>query len=104
MQKIGYFFVLLGALVSSPANAIEAPAQYASSCTFCHAAGAAGAPRTGDAAAWAPLLAEKGMDGLVLSVTNGLGAMPPRGMCNNCSAEDYQALIEYMAGDAAKGN
>jgi cytochrome c5 len=40
---------------------------------------------------------EKGMDALVQSVENGLNAMPPKGMCFDCSSEDYQALIEFMS-------
>jgi cytochrome c5 len=40
---------------------------------------------------------EKGMDALVASVRNGLGAMPPGGLCNSCSDEDYAALITYMS-------
>ena len=70
--------------------------RYGPTCVVCHAAGAAGAPKTGDAAAWAPRLA-KGMDTLVASVDKGMGAMPPKGMCFDCSADDFKALIEYMA-------
>jgi cytochrome c5 len=70
--------------------------KYAKSCQVCHANGAANAPKTGDAAAWEPRLA-KGMDALVQSVANGLNAMPPKGMCFDCSDDDYKALIEYMA-------
>jgi cytochrome c5 len=71
-------------------------AKYDKSCKVCHAAGAAGAPKTGDAAAWEPRMA-KGMDVLVASVNNGLNAMPPKGMCFDCTDEDYAVLIEYMA-------
>lgn len=70
--------------------------RYNKSCIACHASGAAGAPRTGDVAQWAPRLA-KGMDVMVANVDKGLNAMPPKGMCYDCSAEDYKALIEYMA-------
>jgi cytochrome c5 len=42
----------------------------------------------------------KGMDAMVLSVSNGLNAMPPKGMCYDCSADEYMALIEYMAAPA----
>lgn len=70
--------------------------HYSKSCIVCHAAGVAGAPKTGDAAAWAPRL-EKGMDALVNSAEKGLNAMPPKGMCLDCSADDYKALIEYMS-------
>ncbi len=69
---------------------------YRKSCAVCHAAGAAGAPKTGAAADWESRMA-KGMDTLVASVQNGLNAMPPKGMCFDCSAEDYRVLIEYMA-------
>ena len=76
---------------------VEAPPQYASSCGACHMAGVAGAPKTGDARAWAARLKVKGMDGLIASVRNGLNAMPPGGLCNSCSDEDHVALISYMA-------
>ena len=45
---------------------------------------------------WQPRM-EKGMETLVKSVTEGLNAMPPKGMCFDCSEQDYKALIEYMA-------
>ncbi len=70
--------------------------RYNKSCAVCHAAGAAGAPKTGVAADWKPRLA-KGMDSLVAAVQNGLNAMPPKGMCFDCSPENYEALIRFMA-------
>jgi cytochrome c5 len=39
----------------------------------------------------------KGMDAMVLSVTKGLNAMPRGGLCMDCSAEDYQAVIKVMS-------
>ena len=93
--------ILAAVLMVSAAGAIAAPdmAKYDKSCKVCHASGAAGAPKTGDVAAWEPRMA-KGMDAMVLSVSNGLNAMPPKGMCYDCSADDYMALIEYMAAPA----
>lgn len=73
--------------------------KYNKSCAVCHNSGVAGAAKTGDAAAWAPKL-EKGMDALIASVKNGLNAMPPKGMCFDCSDEDYAALITYMSSPA----
>lgn len=70
--------------------------KYNKSCAVCHAAGVANAPKTGDSAAWEPRVA-KGMDAMVASVVKGLNAMPPKGMCYDCSDEDYKALIEYMS-------
>jgi cytochrome c5 len=49
----------------------------------------------GDAAAWAPRIAQ-GMDTLLTHATNGLNAMPPKGLCMECSADDLKAVIEYM--------
>lgn len=83
-------------LVASGAMAEPDMGKYNKSCAVCHATGAANAPKTGDAAAWEPRMA-KGMDVLVAAVNNGLNAMPPKGMCFDCSDEDYKALIEYMA-------
>jgi cytochrome c5 len=37
------------------------------------------------------------MEALLTTVKNGLNAMPPRGMCFDCSDEEYQALITYMS-------
>jgi cytochrome c5 len=70
--------------------------RYNKSCTFCHAAGVSNAPKAFDAEAWKPRLA-KGTDKLVASVKNGLNAMPPRGMCTDCTDADYTALIKYMS-------
>jgi cytochrome c5 len=87
------------ALTAASAFAQPDMAKYDKSCKVCHATGAAGAPMTGDAAAWAPRLA-KGMDALLASVHNGLNAMPPKGMCFDCTDADYTALIEYMSAPA----
>ena len=70
--------------------------RYNKACTFCHAAGVSGAPKAFVAEDWKPRLA-KGTDKLLASVKNGLNAMPPRGMCTDCSDADYKALIQYMS-------
>jgi len=77
--------------------AADATALYRRSCFACHSSGAGGAPRTGDRAAWQWRLEEKGLDGLVASAFEGVGSMPPGGLCGQCSAEDYRALILLMA-------
>ena len=90
------FFAAALVLCASVAMAEPDMDKYNKSCAVCHATGAANAPKTGDAAAWEPRLA-KGMDALVASVSAGMNAMPPKGICFDCSDEDYKALIEYMA-------
>ena len=90
--------LLAAALALSAATAFAQPdmAKYDKSCKVCHATGAAGAPKTGDVAAWEPRMA-KGMETLLASINKGLNAMPPKGMCFDCSDEDYTALIVYMS-------
>lgn len=88
--------LLVAFAVSGPVVAEPDMGKYAQSCGICHAAGVAGAPKTGDATAWAPRLA-KGNDVLVASVKNGLNAMPPTGLCGSCTDEEYVELITYMA-------
>ena len=68
---------------------------YNTYCVACHAAGIAGAPKLGDAAAWAPRLA-KGNEMLVTNAINGIGAMPAKGTCMSCSDEDIRVTVEYM--------
>lgn len=69
-------------------------------CGVCHVSGAGGAPRTGDAAAWQKRLEARGMDALVVNAREGFGGMAPRGLCRDCSDDEYRALIDYMANGA----
>ena len=93
-----WLFFVLFVVASAPAVAAEGDieALYNRSCISCHASGAAGAPKTGDVAAWQARL-EKGMDALVVSADKGFGGMMPKGMCFDCTPEQFRALIEYMA-------
>jgi cytochrome c5 len=69
-------FELRAADGSGPARAPEE--VYKSVCSACHTAGVAGAPKTGDEAAWAPRIAT-GLPALVQSALKGKGAMPAQG-------------------------
>jgi cytochrome c5 len=51
---------------------------YRAQCTACHASGAAGAPKFGDVAAWAPRI-KQGFETLVNSALKGKGAMGAQG-------------------------
>jgi cytochrome c5 len=93
MRKLMLTLLLSGLAMAASANVEE---RYKASCTFCHSTGAAGAPKTGDKAAWAPRL-EKGMETLIKNSKSGIGGMPPMGMCATCTDEDFKALIEYMS-------
>lgn len=95
MKKLAVMAAVAAAM-SVNVQAFDVAAKYQQSCGICHAAAVAGAPKSFDKAAWEPRLA-KGMDALVANVTNGLNAMPPRGLCMDCTADQYKQLINYMA-------
>ena len=65
-------------------------------CAACHQTGAAGAPKIGDKAAWAPRLGQ-GLDGLVKSATVGKNAMPPKGGAADASESELARAIVFMA-------
>jgi cytochrome c5 len=63
----------------SAPRVIRAGSQvYMAQCAACHNAGVAGAPKLGDAAAWAPRIAT-GYEALLNSVIKGKGAMGAQG-------------------------
>lgn len=65
-------------------------------CSACHAAGVAGAPKIGDKAAWGQH-AKEGLDHLLQSAIKGKGAMPPRGGLPDISDLELARAIVYMA-------
>lgn len=88
------------------ANEEEAPVLLATSgmsgeevytkfCFVCHAQGIAGAPKMGDAAAWAERM-DKGMDAIRANTINGINTMPPKGTCMQCSDDELVAAVDYM--------
>lgn len=68
---------------------------YQAQCSACHNSGAAGAPKLGDAAAWAPRLAT-GYDALMNSVLKGKGAMAAQGGGDHSDFEIARAVV-YLA-------
>ncbi|MGD2171486.1 MAG: c-type cytochrome [Gammaproteobacteria bacterium] len=89
----------MSAAAGAADNASKSPEQlYQGACMACHGTGAAGAPKLGDSAAWAPRLSQ-GIDTLLNAAINGIGAMPPRGG-SQYSDEQIRSVIEYMASKA----
>lgn len=82
-------------MVSMPASASDGEKVYKKACKMCHGAGMMGAPKTGDAAAWADRIA-KGMDTLNDHAINGFGKMKPKGGKKSLSDEDVKAAVAYM--------
>ncbi len=68
---------------------------YTSACAACHTSGAAGAPKTGDAGAWAARM-DQGMETLVKHAIDGYKAMPARGLCADCSDQEIADAVAYM--------
>ncbi len=68
---------------------------YKAACTACHSVGAAGAPKTGDAAAWAPRI-KTGYEALLNSALKGKGAMGAQGGGDYSDLEICRAVV-YLA-------
>jgi c(7)-type cytochrome triheme protein len=77
-------------------------AIYDSTCGACHATGAAGAPKTGDAVAWAPRI-KAGQAALVASATKGKGAMPAKGGNAKLTDAEMQAAVKYIVSQSGSG-
>lgn len=68
---------------------------YKGQCAACHSSGAAGAPKTGDAAAWAPRIAT-GYDTLLNSALKGKGAMAAQGGGEYSDFEIARAVVHMV--------
>lgn len=68
---------------------------YKAVCGACHEAGVAGAPKTGDKAAWAPRIGV-GLDVLVKTAKAGKNAMPPNGG-SDATEEEIARAVAFIA-------
>lgn len=82
-------------VAAAPKEPRSGQAVYESKCVTCHAAGVAGAPKFGDAAAWSPR-ASQGIDTLFDHAWNGYNAMPAKGLCMDCSEDEIRGAIQHM--------
>ncbi len=91
---------------SAPAAAAPVAAEntvgkkvYGQTCSMCHAANVAGAPKPGDKADWGPRIAQ-GMDVLYKHALEGYtgakGQMPARGGAPNLSDDEIKATVNFM--------
>jgi mono/diheme cytochrome c family protein len=90
----GFGCALVGKLPREQLLAL-AEAVYKQACSACHAVGAAGAPKSGDKAAWAPRI-KKGEDALVASAIKGIGNMPPKGGNPSLTDAQIRAAVAYQ--------
>lgn len=83
-------------VAGGPARSAEE--VYETKCALCHTAGVSGAPKFGTAD-WSERGA-KGIDALLATAISGIGAMPAKGLCTDCSDEELQGAIEHMVNSA----
>jgi cytochrome c5 len=90
-----------GAVAAASSGPRSGDDVYKAACAACHDAGIAGAPKTGDVAAWADRLA-KGNDVLYDSGVNGLAGtgMIAKGGCMDCSDEEIIAAVDFMIAES----
>jgi cytochrome c5 len=93
--------VLSIAALAVPGVAVAAAADrpgaavYRDVCAACHATGAGGAPRVGDAKAWQPRY-ERGLASLSRSAIEGVRNMPPHGGNPHLTDLELERAIAYM--------
>jgi cytochrome c5 len=81
------------------AKAKSGPEVYQLACAACHAAGLAGAPKSGDKAAWQPRIAQS-VPTLYTHALNGIRMMPARGGNASLSDAEVKAAVDYMVAQA----
>ena len=74
-------------------------ATYKQVCVSCHGAGVLNAPKFGDKAKWAPLIAE-GQVTLTAHAYFGVRSMPPKGGNPNLSIEGFADALVYMVNNS----
>ena len=84
--------------LSDPASLKTGEQVFAAQCTTCHTAGLAGAPKIGDAEAWAARI-KTGYDALLTSALKGKNAMGAQGGGDFSDLEIGRAVV-YMANKA----
>ena len=96
MKKLAQIVAFFSVLIVMPIYAGDIETKYSQSCATCHGAGVLGAPKKGDKAAWEPR-SKQNTEILLSRVRNGYKNMPAKGLCNDCSDDDYIALIKFMS-------
>lgn len=83
-------------------KALRAGAEvYKAQCGACHEVGAAGAPKIGDAGAWAPRI-KTGYEALLASVVKGKGAMAAQGGGEYSDLELGRAVVHLVNASGGK--
>lgn len=86
-------------VAAAASGADQGKTTYEAVCSACHAAGIAGAPKTGDKALWASRIA-LGNDALYASALKGKGVMPAKGGNPAIADEAVKAAVDYLVAQA----
>jgi len=92
--------VVLAAAGGGAGGALKSgEAVYNLACVACHGAGVAGAPKTGDVAAWKPRLSQ-GFDTLVKHAVEGFKTMPAKGGNASLDPVEVARAVAFMGNQA----
>ncbi|MDX5334138.1 MAG: c-type cytochrome [Gammaproteobacteria bacterium] len=101
LTALALLLAFCSGLALAEGNPAAGEKVYQKTCTACHAAGVAGAPKVGDKDAWAARI-NKGMDTLVKHAIEGFtgdkGVMPAKGGFSNLSDQEVADAVSYMVG------
>lgn len=86
---------VVAAVSTAAPGKVDGKSTYDTACMACHAAGVAGAPKTGDKQAWA-LRLKSGNAALYTAALKGKGAMPAKGGNAALSDDAVKAAVDYM--------
>lgn len=81
---------------TGPRTLQSGEAVYKLACSACHATGAAGAPKAGDAGAWGPRI-KQGYDTLVKHAVEGFKAMPAKGGNADLDPIEVARAVAFLA-------
>ena len=99
-KSFSFLLSFLAALsISNLAIAQSGENTYKQVCANCHGTGILNAPKFGDKAKWAPLIAE-GQITLTAHAYFGVRAMPPKGGNPNLSIEGFSEALVYMVNNS----
>ncbi len=103
MVRLTIISAVAGMLLGLPTTAQAAAlgeTTYTTYCAACHAPSniMVSSPKAGGTAAWQKRSAERGgLAALVASALKGREAMPAKGTCGPCTAQDVEAAILLMS-------
>lgn len=94
-MRFSKYLVATGSVLMAASAFASGEDTYKAVCASCHAKGVANAPKVGDKAKWAPLIAE-GQVTLTAHGYVGVRAMPPKGGKSDLSVADFSAAVNHM--------